>query len=51
MTPPSAGYPWTVIPSSAGTRYMAALAAASVGHDIGPFTDFLAGLVAAGKDP
>ena len=47
----AAGYPWTVIPVERRDPYMTALEAASVGHDIGPFTDFLAGLVAAGKDP
>jgi hypothetical protein len=36
------GYPWTVIPVQARDRYMAALEAASVGEDIGPFTSFLA---------
>ena len=44
----AAGYPWTVVPVERRDPYMAALEAASVGHDIGPFTDFLAGLVAAG---
>jgi fido (protein-threonine AMPylation protein) len=39
------GYPWTVIPVAARKSYMDALEAASVGEDIGPFTDFLAGLV------
>lgn len=36
------GYPWTVIPVQARDRYMAALEAASVEQDIGPFADFLA---------
>jgi hypothetical protein len=40
------GYPWTVIPVAERNTYMAALEKASVGEDIGPFTDFLAGLVA-----
>ena len=41
----AAGYPWTVIPVQRRDTYMAALEAASVRQDIGPFTDFLAGLV------
>ena len=41
----AAGYPWTVIPVERRDTYMAALEAASVGQDIGPFADFLAGLV------
>ena len=40
-----AGYPWTVIPVEGRDTYMAALETASVGRNIGPFTDFLAGLV------
>jgi fido (protein-threonine AMPylation protein) len=39
------GYPWTVIPVAARKVYMEALENASVGEDIGPFTEFLAGLV------
>ncbi|HET6942853.1 MAG TPA: Fic family protein [Sphingomicrobium sp.] len=39
------GYPWTVIPVDRRPEYMAALEAASGSQDIGPFTDFLAGLV------
>jgi fido (protein-threonine AMPylation protein) len=39
------GYPWTVIPFADRNAYMAALEKASVGEDIGPFTDFLAKLV------
>ena len=39
------GYPWTVIPVAARNAYMAALEKASVGEDIGPFTEFLARLV------
>ena len=39
------GYPWTVIPVAERTAYMAALEHASVGEDIGPFADLLAGLV------
>lgn len=42
------GYPWTVIPVSERTAYMRALEKASVGEDIGPFADFLAGLVKKG---
>ncbi len=46
------GYPWTVIPVERRDDYMAALEAASVEGDIGPFTTFLGELVAdnmAGK--
>jgi len=39
------GYPWTVIPVAERKHYMQALEKASVGEDIGPFEDFLAGLV------
>ena len=39
------GYPWTVIPVAERKAYMAALENASVGEDIGPFAEFLAGLV------
>ena len=39
------GYPWTVVPVEERKGYMAALEHASVGEDIGPFVDFLAGLV------
>ena len=39
------GYPWAVIPLSERKAYMACLEKASVGEDIGPFADFLAGLV------
>ena len=42
------GYPWTVIPLSARNIYMAALEKASVGEDIAPFAEFLAGLVRKG---
>ena len=41
----AAGYPWTVIPVERRDAYMAALEAASVRQDIGPFADFLAALV------
>jgi len=43
----SGGYPWTVIPVEERDVYMAALEEASVGHNIGPFADFLARLVQA----
>jgi len=39
------GYPWTVIPVEERQTYMAALEKASVGEDIGPFANFIAGLV------
>jgi Fic family protein len=39
------GYPWTVIPVADRKVYMAALEDASVGEDIRPFAEFLAGLV------
>ena len=42
------GYPWTVIPLSARNTYMAALEKASVGEDIAPLAEFLAGLVRKG---
>jgi fido (protein-threonine AMPylation protein) len=41
----SGGYPWTVIPVAERNAYMAALEKASVGEDIRPFADFIAGLV------
>jgi Fic family protein len=41
----SGGYPWTVIPVAERKAYMEALEKASVGENIGPFADFLAGLV------
>ncbi len=41
----AAGYPWTVIPVERRGAYMAALEEASVRQEIGPFADFLAGLV------
>jgi Fic/DOC family protein len=44
----SGGYPWTVIPVGDRKPYMEALEKASVGEDIVPFTDFLAGLVKKG---
>jgi hypothetical protein len=39
------GYPWTVIPLSERTTYMAALERASVGEDIKPFADLVGALV------
>jgi fido (protein-threonine AMPylation protein) len=44
----SGGYPWTVIPVGERTAYMNALEKASIGEDIAPFADFLAGLVKKG---
>jgi hypothetical protein len=41
----SGGYPWTVIPVSDRNAYVNALEKASVGEDIVPFADLLAGLV------
>jgi hypothetical protein len=41
------GCPWTVIPLSA-RNIMAALEKASVGEDIAPFAEFLAGLARKG---
>jgi hypothetical protein len=41
----SGGYPWTVIPVGDRNAYVNALEKASVGEDIAPFTDFLAGPV------
>jgi hypothetical protein len=41
----SGGYPWTVVPVESRTAYMHALEKASVGEDIAPFADFVAGLV------
>jgi len=39
------GFPWVVIPVEERDRYMAALEAASVSQDIGPFTDLLVRLI------
>ena len=47
----AAGYPWAVIPVERRDTYMAALEAASVRQDVGPFTGFLAGLVGGGAGP
>lgn len=44
----SGGYPWTVIPVGGRESYMGALEKASVGENIVPFTEFLAGLVRNG---
>jgi Fic family protein len=41
----SGGYPWTVIPVGDRKTYMEALEQASLGENIVPFADFLAGLV------
>src|SRR3984957_16952996 len=41
----SGGYPWTVIPVTNRNTYANTLEKASVGEDIAPFADFLAGLV------
>lgn len=41
----SGGYPWTVIPVESRNDYMRVLESASVGQDIGPFAEFIGGLV------
>ena len=41
----SGGYPWTVIPITDRNAYLNALEKGSVGEDIAPFADFLAGLL------
>jgi hypothetical protein len=41
----SGGYPWTVIPVTDRNAYANALEKASVGEDIVPFADFVAGLL------
>ncbi len=41
----SGGYPWTVVTVDTRDQYMAALEQASVGKNIKPFSEFLAGLV------
>lgn len=43
----SGGHPWIVVPVEARDAYMAALEAASVDRNIGPFADFLACLAEA----
>ena len=42
----AAGYSWTIVPVERRDACMTALEAASVGREIGPFTDFLTALVA-----
>jgi hypothetical protein len=44
----SGGYPWTVIPVGERSAYVDALEKASVGEDIVPFAEFIAGLVRKG---
>jgi Fic family protein len=44
----SGGYPWTVIPVTERKTYMEGLEKASVGEEIRPFADFLAGPVKKG---
>ncbi|HEY6272525.1 MAG TPA: Fic family protein [Terriglobales bacterium] len=44
----SGGYPWTVISVADGKTYMEGLEKASIGEDIVPFADLLAGLVRKG---
>jgi Fic family protein len=44
----SGGYPWTVVPVGDRNTYVNALEKASVGEDIAPLADFLAGLVRKG---
>lgn len=44
----SGGYPWTVIPVEARSRYMAALESASVDRNIVPFAKFLGSLITKG---
>jgi len=44
----SSGYPWTVVPVGDRNAYMSALERASVGVDIVPFANFIAGLVRRG---
>jgi Fic family protein len=46
----SGGYPWTIIPVDKRAGYMAALESASVDHEIGPFTRFLASLVSKNQE-
>ena len=45
------GYPWTVIPVQSRAQYMAALEAASVDQNIGPFADFLAAQIGRPAPP
>lgn len=43
----AAGHPWLVIPVQVRNEYMAALEGASVGGDIGPFSQFIASCLTA----
>lgn len=47
----AAGYPWTVLPVQLRAPYMAALEAASVDQNIGPFADFLAAQIGRQAPP
>ena len=42
------GYPWIIVPVERRDEYMASLETASIEQDIGPFAEFLAGLVRNG---
>lgn len=42
------GYPWTIVPVETRNEYMASLEEASVGRNIGPFSQFIAALVQQG---
>jgi len=41
----SGGYPWTIIPVEQRAGYLSSLEAASVSHNIKPFTEFLGNLI------
>ena len=43
----SGGYPWTIVPVERRDDYMSALESASVRQAIGPFAEFIGGLVAS----
>jgi Fic/DOC family len=45
----SGGYPWTIIPLNRRDEYMTSLEAASVGHDISPFSALVSSLMTAGS--
>ena len=45
------GYPWIIVPAERRDTYMASLETASIQQDIGPFAEFLAGLVNDGRAP
>lgn len=45
------GYPWIIVPAQRRDAYMASLETASIEQDIGPFAEFLAGLVNDGRAP